>query len=433
MRVGPRCARPLVFVTVSLLWATHLTSSALDYELSQTIDSRYTEVRIPVVHDGVLHALPVPLANAVGGDAALFSQHTCALRDGQEADDCHARPLCHKLCELFRNTSAATPPEFRARSQSALVWLERQGSTSAKSSPTQLHRNEIAQWKPTLSPALGNHLLAALVRSRKPFLVARMGLGTEPIAGFEYLSGRRHYGDALRSILRRDVGVYPPTDTQIDIFAAEYTRAVAHADVVAKWGDVRMPGHDAEEFILRSQALSKPLIHPRALEPYYHGSNGPWTSWLKNRTVLVVHPFTESIATQYSEHRTDIFPGTDILPTFKELKVVQCVQSAVNETPHQNWTESLEFMKQQIEGVGGFDVALLGCGGYGLPLAAHIKTQLNRSAVYLGGAVQVLFGIRGRRWDNHDVISRLYNEHWTRPRPSETPPNAQAVEGGCYW
>ena len=65
-------------------------------------------------------------------------------------------------------------------------------------------------------------------------------------------------------------------------------------------------------------------------------------------------------------------------------------------------------------------------------LAAHAK-QSGKLAIHMGGATQILFGIKGRRWDDHDVISRLYNDSWVRPQPREVPARAMTVEGGCYW
>jgi hypothetical protein len=79
-----------------------------------------------------------------------------------------------------------------------------------------------------------------------------------------------------------------------------------------------------------------------------------------------------------------------------------------------------------------FDVAIIGCGAYGFPLAAHVK-RLGKQAVHLGGATQILFGIRGNRWDKHPAISSLYNEHWVRPDVTEKPSGAEKVEGACYW
>ena len=79
-----------------------------------------------------------------------------------------------------------------------------------------------------------------------------------------------------------------------------------------------------------------------------------------------------------------------------------------------------------------FEVAIIGCGAYGFPLAAKIKSS-GRSAVHMGGAVQLLFGIKGKRWDTHPVIGKMYNEYWVRPDDSERPKGLEAVEGGCYW
>lgn len=79
-----------------------------------------------------------------------------------------------------------------------------------------------------------------------------------------------------------------------------------------------------------------------------------------------------------------------------------------------------------------FEVALLGCGAYGLPLAAAIRRH-GRQAIHLGGALQLLFGIQGRRWDRDAQMQQLSNDRWIRPGARETPATADQIEGGCYW
>ena len=82
-----------------------------------------------------------------------------------------------------------------------------------------------------------------------------------------------------------------------------------------------------------------------------------------------------------------------------------------------------------------FDIALLGCGAYGFPLAAFIKRDLGRQAVHIGGATQLLFGIRGGRWETNPKsrVLSLFNSAWVRPEEKERPPNFQQHEGGAYW
>ena len=46
---------------------------------------------------------------------------------------------------------------------------------------------------------------------------------------------------------------------------------------------------------------------------------------------------------------------------------------------------------------------------------------------------QLLFGIKGKRWDDHPVISKLYNPAWVRPDETEGISNKEKVEGGSYW
>ena len=41
----------------------------------------------------------------------------------------------------------------------------------------------------------------------------------------------------------------------------------------------------------------------------------------------------------------------------------------------ENWFQTFKIMRNDIEKIN-FDIALLGCGGYGLPLCNFIKTKL---------------------------------------------------------
>jgi hypothetical protein len=62
----------------------------------------------------------------------------------------------------------------------------------------------------------------------------------------------------------------------------------------------------------------------------------------------------------------------------------------------------------------------------------------------MGGSLQLLFGIKGKRWEDPDYgvkewgipynfYPALMNEYWTRPLNTEKPKTANDVEGACYW
>jgi hypothetical protein len=161
---------------------------------------------------------------------------------------------------------------------------------------------------------------------------------------------------------------------------------------------------------------------------------------LKGKKVLVVHPFAELIEQQY-KNREYIFSNNEILPAFN-LQTITAVQSLGGENNgFADWFEALQWMKDEID-KRDYDICLIGAGAYGLHLAAHVK-RTGKKAVHLGGALQLLFGIKGNRWEAKDYASNwglpadtylsMFNDHWVRPTGQFKPQAAEKVEGACYW
>lgn len=159
----------------------------------------------------------------------------------------------------------------------------------------------------------------------------------------------------------------------------------------------------------------------------------PWTKYLEGKKVLVVHPFVDSIKSQYENNRERLFDDPDVRPRFKELILVRAVQSIVGtRTDYVDWFEALKHMEDEISQLD-FDIALIGCGAYGMALAAHVK-RMGKQAVHLAGWTQMLFGIYGNRWlRDQPAYAKFINGYWIRPSESEKPKGAEKVEGGCYW
>ena len=101
----------------------------------------------------------------------------------------------------------------------------------------------------------------------------------------------------------------------------------------------------------------------------------PWTKWLRGKKVLVVHPFVESISHQYDNNRARLFDNPDVLPEFESLTCIKAVQTQAGEKcQFVDWFEALDYMKGQIDKCD-YDVDIIGCGAYGMSLAAHVKRQ----------------------------------------------------------
>ncbi len=216
-------------------------------------------------------------------------------------------------------------------------------------------------------------------------------------------------------------GFFPCESRALEAFTGRYLADLGEVDILGSW----LPGEEAVRHAF-PRARRVPL---RDLEPFW--ARTPWTTALAGRTVLVVHPFETSIRAQYAR-RERLFADPRVLPEF-ELVTLRAVQSLGGRAgDHATWFAALEAMCRRIDGMA-FDIALIGAGAYGLPLAAHVK-RLGRKAVHLGGASQLLFGIRGARWEERPEYAALMNGHWVRPVADEKPAgHANVDEGRSYW
>ena len=104
---------------------------------------------------------------------------------------------------------------------------------------------------------------------------------------------------------------------------------------------------------------------------------------------------------------------------------------------HENkeWHDHFEEFKEQLLSNNDFEVALVSCGGYGIPVCGFIYEEMNKSTIYMGGVLQMIFGICGGRWEVEEksALDKYRNQYWTRPSQNEKPRNFQSIEGGCYW
>lgn len=276
-----------------------------------------------------------------------------------------------------------------------------------------------------------------LLASGKPCMIARYG-STEMLAITNYLGVTAKHHSALKYIqgkqfawwwednvkdqMTRWSGFFPSTDENLMKFGEMMVEDSKLLDILGSW----LPD---EDILKKNYNLGFQYISLRNLEPFW--SKLPWTRYLEGKRVLVVHPFAESIRNQYDNYRDKIFENSMVLPNFTSLRVIKAVQSLGGKTDYKDWFEALDYMKDKVD-QEDYDVCLIGCGAYGFPLAAYVK-KMGKQAIHFGGALQLLFGIRGNRWDNMDEYKPLVNEYWTRPKGDEIPQVKNTVENGCYW
>ena len=232
------------------------------------------------------------------------------------------------------------------------------------------------------------------------------------------------YAPSTMRTMHINAGFFPATKTMLDRFGKLMVECMPMVDMLGSW-------RSEESMVMQymPQTIRVPLY---ALEPYYF--DNPWTPALEGKKVLVVHPFEDTIRKQHERGRYEhLFADSRLTPDY-ELQILKAVQSIAGNKPadFDDWFQALDWMKREID-QRDFDIAIIGCGAYGFPLAAHVK-QNGRKAVHLGGAVANLFGIRSNAIEKRNKsLAGQINEYWVRPSDSETPKGIEMVEDSRYW
>jgi hypothetical protein len=293
--------------------------------------------------------------------------------------------------------------------------------------------------RPCISRDEANSLIGEMLNSSKPFMVARFGsVELNAVKHFRKMqsnsatknrlenmlmaSGLSSWPEKILKPLENNAGFFPSDASNAERFAKLMIDAMPSVDLLGSW-------IDGEGYFEKELSAAK-ICNLPDIEPYYH--HNPWSQHLKGRNVLVIHPFAKSIQQQFIHRREYLFENPLVLPDFN-LKTLAAVQSIAGNRPieHKDWFSALNAM---FTNALSFDasVVILGCGAYGFPLASMLKNA-GKQVIHLGGATQILFGIKGHRWNTHPIISTLYNEKWTIPREEERPKGAANVENACYW
>jgi len=266
-----------------------------------------------------------------------------------------------------------------------------------------------------------SEIISKAITDQRPLLVSRLGWLESYFIG--YYKKNTIISEELRNKLWDTPGIFPATDQEFKSFYKEYTQCMPEVDLL---GLMQCP---YEKYLVENYMPKSLLCGLSDLEPYYHPV--PWTKYLCGKRVLVIHPFAKSIRSQYVANRENIFLNKEILPEFDLTTIIPPQTLCGNTGGFSSWTEALQALKDQVS-KQSFDVAIIGCGSYGLPIGAFIK-KMGKVSVHIGGATQILFGIRGGRWDSMPIFQHMMNESWVRPLEEERPPNWQKAEKGCYW
>ena len=275
----------------------------------------------------------------------------------------------------------------------------------------------------------GNEVVGSYIQSKLPFAAGKLGsVETGVLAWYlRYIknqpSPRIWNTDDFYSF-SDSAGVYPQDPNYYCEVCEIILSALDDIDIIGLWN-----WGQGEELIIPNFCRSSEYVHPRTFEPFWFKENS-WTNFLKNKTILVISSFAESIAIQSNNLNliwpNGLFPDVNI-KTYR----VPFNTTMSGTVPKETWSEKLEQMKFEISQIE-FDIGFVGAGAWSLPIVSHIKNQ-GKSGIHMGGGLQILFGIIGKRWAEREDFQVMFNEHWITPLDKDIPPLVKAYRSGTWF
>ena len=290
---------------------------------------------------------------------------------------------------------------------------------------------------------IGSTKICNILQESKPFFIGRNGSTEMEVFHYwhVYRKAGHKYPTSMMEKLEQVSGIWPATQDSVDAWAETYSKSLGQLDgLAASWYKPYMKIENDFLSVYSPNSFRVPL---RSLEPYYVKSENRWTQFLKAKKVAVVSSFADSIQMQlWAQDSNKIWASLDnpetILPTNVQWYPIRTyfppkisLGGSTSWNSASCWQDAVSYVVKEVISTDA-EIVLIGCGALGMCIGAELKTA-GKSSILMGGELQTLFGIKGYRWETHDIISKFWNDAWIYPSMNETPPASKLIEDGCYW
>ena len=292
------------------------------------------------------------------------------------------------------------------------------------------------------SDALNNYLKEAIMKNER-FIIPRIAGIENNVAHLGHMFNKNNgplntsattYLKGAVKTMKNNAGINLTNMNSIVNYANLYLKAFDDCNCYTDWepyGNVYRGIKGSHDFISHSYAQSKRPIWARTLDVFEYIHSEPWTQCLSGKRILIISSFAKTI--EKNMHNADKIYGKDLFPgcDFVYLKPPQT--NGKNDS--RDFSVELKEFCDKIDDIKDtFDIALVSCGGYGNLVCSHIY-DIGKSSIYVGGVLQMYFGILGTRWkrERPDILKFYMNEHWHVPTAEDRPKGFENIEGSCYW
>jgi len=180
--------------------------------------------------------------------------------------------------------------------------------------------------KPILSENEGSNLVENCLESSSPLMICKFGsvelncvTNYLQIKKFRESTGIQRFYNSLK--LDQDIwneqmkynmlniaGFFPNTPEMLEKFSTTFLGHIHNIDILGVWFK-----HN-EDFVSHYYCPNATLTSTKILRPFLLSK--PWTRALEKKKILVIHPFEESIKSQFRKRKL-LFKEETILPDFK--------------------------------------------------------------------------------------------------------------------
>ncbi|WP_053976072.1 hypothetical protein [Mangrovimonas xylaniphaga] len=184
-----------------------------------------------------------------------------------------------------------------------------------------------------------------------------------------------------------------------------------------------------EKSIVENLQISPEFCGHLEFLPFKQVAGKSWTDSLSGKKIVVVSPFQEEILQQFPIMEF-VWASHNIIVNDFEIEVIK-FPYLIDRDNELHWEDIYNEVKRKLIDSDA-DVGLFGCGFMGM-LFADVMKQQGKVGIHLGGALQFLFGIKGKRYEQQDWFAKYINEYWIRPGEGNVPKCSNKIENGCYW
>lgn len=281
------------------------------------------------------------------------------------------------------------------------------------------------------------------VEQNKGFALGKLGFSEQFLLGYLPFKATNPRGIQLKAyeaMLRYHCefmfGIFPTDTSFLHDFSQFYTKHIHHIDILGLFQA------DQEKKIIKENVLNALFIPYQFTEPDRSipaSESNCYLRFFEGKKILFISPFADLLKSRANK---DTFEAVWLNIGKKwfwpsEVNAYEIPYSYVTSVnTYKKYKNSMNLFYSICTNIGemDFDMAFIGAGALGLPIASHLKNQ-GKIAISLGGHLQVLFGVRGSRWSNDEFWTTNYiNHHWIE-MPKKYHPEKKSIltDNGAYW